>query len=60
MRLSKLDYLFGSDEYKYAFTTVDIPADRFAGGADLGSVVSITLTFEGPAHLRLDNIGLAG
>ena len=58
VRLSKLDYLFGSSEYKYAFTTIEIPAEDFVGEADIGDVVSITLAFDGPAHLRLDNIGL--
>ena len=59
VRLSKLDYLFGDNEYKYAFTTVAIPAENFVGNADLSNITKITLAFDGPAHLRMDNIGLA-
>jgi len=60
VRLSKLDYLFGDSEYKYAFSTVEIPADAFAGEADLANIRTIILSFDGTAHIRLDNIGLAG
>ncbi len=60
VRLSKLDYLFGEERFQYNFSTVRIPAEAFAGEADLGTVVQIRFRLDGPSHVRLDNIGLAG
>ena len=60
VRLSKLDYLFDVERFQYNFSTVRIPAEAFVGEADLGSVVQIVFRLDGPSHVRLDNIGLAG
>ena len=60
VRLSKLDCLFDVERFQYNFSTVRIPASAFEGEADLSAVVQIAFRLDGPSHIRLDNIGLAG
>ncbi len=58
VRLNKLQYLWGTAEYKHQFQTVSIPLADFEG-IDLSRICQITLCFPGRyPKAAIDNIGI--
>ncbi|MBR1693142.1 MAG: chlorophyllase, partial [Lachnospiraceae bacterium] len=61
VRLSKLQFLFGENEYKHQFQTVLIPVSAFEGeeGFDASAVTEIRFCFdkEKSGSIRLDDVG---
>lgn len=60
VRLNKLQYIFGTAEYKHQFQTVSIPASDLKG-VDLTGISRITLCFpQENGKAAIDNVGIAG
>ena len=58
VRLNKLQYLWGTAEYKHQFQTVSIPLADFEG-IDLSRICQVTLCFPGRyPKAAIDNIGI--
>jgi len=59
VRTDKLDYIFGDETYRHAFTTVTIPTASFVGeeGFDPARITELTFRFEGGGKVAMDNIG---
>lgn len=59
VKADKLDFLFGTQRYQYAMSTVSIPLEDFAGaeGFDPAAVTSVCIRFEGSGQVSIDNIG---
>ena len=59
VRTDKLDYIFGDETYRHAFSTVTIPVNTFAAeeGFCAAAVTEIAFRFEGGGEVALDNIG---
>lgn len=58
--LNKLQYLWGTAEYKHQFQTVSIPVSDFAG-VDQSGICKVTLRFLGTSgKAAVDNIGFRG
>ncbi|WP_075718376.1 alpha/beta hydrolase family protein [Roseburia sp. 499] len=59
VRLNKLQYLFGSAEYKHQFQTVSIPFTDFEG-IDVTRITDITLQFsQKSGNVAIDNVKLS-
>lgn len=61
VRTDKLDYLFETQSYKPAFTTVAIPAEDFVPDGeeiDLSRITGIAFRFAGSGQVGMDNIGI--
>lgn len=61
VKTDKLDFLFRTCSYKYAFSTVSIPVGSFVpddSHFDPSAVSEITFRFSGGGLLNLDNIGV--
>ena len=59
VRADKLDFLFGTERYQYAMSTVSIPVESFAGeaGFDPAAVTAVSFRFEGSGQVSMDNMG---
>ncbi len=61
VRTDKLDFLFHTCSYKYAFSTVSIPIDSFipeGNHFDPSAISEIIFRFTGGGQVNMDNIGV--
>ena len=63
VKLGKLQYLLGDEEYKLAYQTCRIPVSAFAesGELDVTSLIRVKLVFDEPGggRVHLDNLGFS-
>lgn len=63
VRLSKIQYVFGEEDQKYQFQTVQLPLRAFSqeSGFDAGQIKSVRFLFDKAKNgaLHIDNIGFA-
>ena len=57
--MDKLDHIFGTEDYRHSYSTVNIPVSKFNADRffDPTSVIQISISFDGAGEVIIDNVG---